>query len=179
MKFKLLGLLLIALPITLVTLLGTSDMEYAWYYSEHYKLYDLIKSTVLLLTMMVGSALAFRDGALYFNFAIGFAFVLFQTLAWSFDSPRYLSKVHQDDLDVILSLVSHDAGAFSSTSFTNLDVAHKKYVLFFKLKSLESFDNVKFGTLSFNKDQSELDIELELYSGEKKSIRYDVSDLEF
>jgi hypothetical protein len=179
MKSKLLGLLLIILPIILVTLLGINDMEYLWYFSDHYKFYDLIKSTVLLLIVMVGAVLAFKDGALYFNFAIGFSFILFQTFAWSFDSQRYLSKAHQDDLGIIFSLVSHDAGAFSSTSFTNLDVAHKKYALFFKFESLESFENVKFGALSLNENSSKLNIELELYSGDKKSIRYDVSDLAF
>lgn len=177
MKSKLFGLLLIILPIGFAILIGINDMEYGWYFSEHHKLYDLIKSTVLMLIVMSGAILAFKDGALYFNFAIGFSFVLFQTFVWSFDTQRHLSKAELNELDVVFLLTAHDGGAFSSSSFANLDVVQRKYALFFTFKSVESFEDVKLGKISLNESGSILDIELELYSGDKKSTQYDVSDL--
>jgi hypothetical protein len=177
MKPKLFGLLLIILPVTFVIVLGINNMEYAWYFSENYRLYDLIKSATFMLTVMIGIALTFGRSASYLNFVMGISFVFIQTLAWSFDTHRYLSKVQLEGSGTVLLLVSQDAGALSSSSFANLDIVQRKYILFFKFNSIKSFEDVKSGTLLLNEDSSELNINLKLYSGNEKSIRYEVKAL--
>lgn len=177
MKYKLFGFLLIALPIILVIVLGVNDMEYAWYFSENYRLYDLIKSTILMLIMMIGMAIAFGRAASYLNFAIGLCFVFFQTFSWSFDTHRYISKVQLESSDSVFLLVSHNAGALAGTASATLDIAKKRYAVFFKFDSSKSFEDVKSGMLSLSENSSKLNVELELYSGDKQSISYNVSDI--
>ncbi|TRY15322.1 hypothetical protein [Shewanella hanedai] len=172
---KYLGFLLVLLPVLIGTLLSLSNLEYSWFYSEKYKLYDLIYSTACLCIIIIGIALLSKKRNASLNILFLICFIVYQTLGWNFDTKRYISLIKLTPSTDIL-IVPYDGGAFSPTSFVNLEVSEKCYMFFRRSSVIKTFENVADAKL-WLKDSKTIGIELLTYSKEKIIENVNIEDI--
>ncbi|WP_199609724.1 hypothetical protein [Flocculibacter collagenilyticus] len=161
---KTIGILLILYPVLIFVLCGVYNLDFFWLFHEQYKIYDLLHSLFSLTAFLVGIQLiSNRKNILFFCYIVG-AFSIYQILTWDFNSKRYLDVV-KIKTGSYIALTPYDGGAFTSTSFVNVELYKRVYVLFMKPTVLNTYDSVKSGKIQLKKNVT-VNVELNLYSNE-------------
>lgn len=176
MKLKLVALLLIFFPLIFSVFLILNGLELFWYVSEGHQFYDLAFALLLLLKVVLGiRLLTGKTKHAVPNTIIVIVFLVYQAIAWKVDSSRYIAHIDVPNTESSILIVPYDGGAFSSSSFVNLEIAQPKYAFFLHLEKIQSFENVKNATLELQ-DNSILKLELTFYSDEVKLLQFKVSN---
>jgi len=169
------GLFLILAPVLIGILLFKFNLEYFWYYSKHYKVYDLLYSTINLIIFIIGVSLLFTTSKASLAILFATVFIAYQVLAWTFTIPRY-SALLTIAPNAQLTLVPYDAGAFSSHNYSNIEISTSFGLLFIKTKRLKTFDNIASGQLWF-KNNKTIGITLQTYSKEIVNDEIPLNDI--
>jgi|GEM_PF-1889231 len=169
------GLFLILVPVLIGILLFKFNLEYFWYYSEHYKVYDLLYSAINFIIFIIGVSLFFKTSRASFAILFATVFITYQVLAWTFTIPRYTALLEIAP-NAQLTLVPYGAGAFSSHDYSNIEISTSFGLLFIKTKSLKTFTNIASGQLWFKNDKT-IGITLQTYSKEIVDDEISLNDI--
>jgi len=74
------GLFLILVPVLIGILLFKFNLEYFWYYSKHYKAYDLLYSAINFIIFIIGVSLFFKTSRASFAILFATVFITYQVL---------------------------------------------------------------------------------------------------
>jgi len=162
---KYIGVLLVLLPITVSSLLFVLNLEYSWYYSKNYKAYDLIHSIISFLMVVIGISFLLKKDRAIFIIMLAMIFIVYQSLGWSFNSKRYVSLLELNP-DTSVVITRYDGGAFTASSFVNIEVSERYYLLLLKSSVVKTFENVADGKL-WLKNKNVIGVELLTYSKDK------------
>lgn len=165
MMKKIFGIICIFHPLVFSIILNEFGFEYSWYFTEHYKLYDLIYSITSFLIFSTGILLLLNHYKITVVIFCSTVFIVYQVLGWNFDTHRYLSSLSiSNELDLLL--VPNDGGAFTVSNSVNLEVSEKKFLIFIKNSLVKSYDDIYSGNLLL-KNEQEVNIELTTFSKQK------------
>jgi len=166
------GWILIFFSLAVPIVFFTHNLEFSWYFSESYKIYDLIYSLFSFIAFISGLRMISKKSNLTSIILIAIIFVVYQILGWQVDTQRFISSL-QLDQDFYLVLKPYDGGAFTTTNFKSLVLLEKKYLfLITENKTLKSYDDVFSAELKLDSSGS-INIELVTYS--KKRITESVN----
>ena len=157
-------------PVLISGLFTIFKLEYFWYLSENYKMYDLLYAFVSFVLFAIGLKIWFKKNTGVFLFVIAIIIVSYQYIGINLGSNRFSENLKLNQSFNLL-LVRFDPGAFSSGSFVKLVLMEKKYFLFVRRKVIDQYNNISKGELKFqdnNKDNELISIQLTTYSKEKK-----------
>jgi hypothetical protein len=170
------GFLFIVHPVAVASLFFMYNLEYFWYFSENYKIYDLIYSLFSFIVFIIGVRLLSNSSNLTLLILITTLFIIYQAVGWRFNTIRTVSGIALNQ-SYSIQLIPHGGGAFTSTSFTNLVLVEKKYLFFIvKDKKIKSYDNIYSGKLTLKNDGL-VAVKLVTFSKEEVSDSINIKDL--
>jgi len=175
MNKKYIGFFLVLFPTTVSVAVTAFNLEYTWYYSEHYKIYDLIHSICSFLLIATGLAILIKKSRATLIIVLAQVFIIYQVLGWSFNAQRYMSILVLNS-HIHLTLERNSGGAFTTTSFTTLELSERYFLLFIKRSVIKQYDSIAKGHLQAT-DNHTVVIELQTYSGENVSEEISHQDI--
>ncbi|MGB1263177.1 MAG: hypothetical protein ACPG52_09725 [Cognaticolwellia sp.] len=170
-----LGLFLIILPIVIGSFMLIRDLEYVWFYSINYKVYDLTYAIFSLLLMVVGLALFYQKRAASAIILFSTLFIVYQVLGWNFSTQRYLSLLELSPTAKLV-MVSYDGGAFTASNVVNLEVSRRYGFIFIKNTAIKSYENISIANIYRHNDNA-IKIDMQDYAKTRLVEYMDINDI--
>jgi hypothetical protein len=173
---KISGTVLLLHPILIPVMLFNSQLEFFWYWSENYRLYDLIYASISLMGFLAGIVLVRNKPKVSIFILVTYFFIMYQLVADSFKINRFVDTIELP-ADRAITLVQNDGGAFTTSSQTNLLLWTPKYGLFQQSTFVKAYPDAGFGKLRLD-DQNQIHVELQSYDTQQAfSERFLLNDL--
>lgn len=138
MKSKFIAILCMLLPLISKMFMYSNDLEFAWYFSENYKVYELVHEAVYYFIFITGVALLWRNESTVAIYMSMFGLFLgYQILVWQLEDGRYDSSLSINE-SYRVALVQRGGGALGSYNGMQIEV-YKKINLFLFTRNRSTF----------------------------------------
>lgn len=163
---KIIGLILLLHPLYVPVLLFVYRVEFFWYWSDNYNIYDFIYACFGFGLFVIGIILFFKKSRPSIVIGALSIFVVYQTFSMRADIRRYddyIELPHQRGI----ALIDHSGGAWATgPGLTNLTLSEPRFFIFRQLITIKSYPGSSSAKLNLT-DKGLLEIELVTFDKEK------------
>lgn len=166
--------ILILNPLLSFFLLNIFEVNFFWEYSENYKIFNLIYSSICFALCMIGLTIKFNRLKHYLLPLSIFIFFCYQLFSWDFKTKNFIDKIEIKNNQTLV--LSAQRGGAIGNDILNVISYKSKNIIFIKSKTLHSFEDASMGSfLNYSSESDTVTISYEQQAIPPRRKQYELN----